>query len=147
MIYLDSAYIVKCYLREPGSDAVLDLAETSPGRAALILSLTEVQSVFHRHLRERRLDPAAYRTLSRRFEQDQANGHWHWLPLTGSLVRHAHARLQSLPSDLPLRSADCLHLCAAAEAGFKEIHSNDLHLLGAAAHFGLRAVNVIRASP
>lgn len=146
MIYFDSAYIAKCYLREPGSDAVLDLAEASPGRAALLIALVEVQAVFHRHLRERRLDPASYRAVSRRFEQDQAEGFWHWLPVSDSLARHARACLQSLPPDLCLRSADCLHLCAAVEAGFKEIYSNDRHLLAAAAHFGLRAVNVIPAS-
>jgi predicted nucleic acid-binding protein len=143
MIYLDSAYIAKCYLREPGSDAVLDLVEASAGRAALLLALTEVQSVFHRHLREGKLTPHAYQSLSKRFEDDQAADLWHWLPVTESLVRHSVARLQSLPAATFLRSVDCLHLCAAVDAGFKEIYSNDRHLLAAAPHFGLRPINVI----
>ena len=143
MIYLDSAYIAKCYLREPGSDAVLDLVETSPGSASLLLALTEVQSVFHRHLREGKLDQATYFAVSRRFEDDQASGLWHWLPVTERLIRDSVARLQTLPPSIFLRSADCIHLCAAAEAGFKEIYSNDRHLLAAAPHFGLRSLNVI----
>lgn len=143
MIYLDSAYIAKCYLLEPGSDAVLDLVEVTPGRASLRLALTEVQSVFHRHLREGKLTPADYHALSRRFEDDQAADLWHWLPITEKLIRDSVTRLQTLPASIYLRSADCLHLCAAVEAGFKEIYSNDRHLLAAAPHFGLRPLNVI----
>ncbi len=142
MIYLDSAYIAKCYLREPGSDAVLDLVEASAGRTSLLLALTEVQSTFHRQLREGRLNQAAYLKVSRRFEDDQAADLWYWLPVTESLVRESVARLQTLPPTTFLRSADCLHLCAAVEAGFKEIHSNDRHLLAAASHFGLRGIDV-----
>jgi len=143
MIYLDSAYIAKCYLREPGSDQVLDLVENTSGRASLLLALTEIQTTFHRQLREGKIDQATYLALSRRFEDDQAADLWRWLPVTEFLVRLSVARLQSLPASIFLRSADCLHLCAATEGGFKEIYSNDRHLLAAAPHFGLRPVNVI----
>ncbi len=143
MIYLDSAYIAKCYLREPGTDQVLDLVENTSGRASLLLALTEIQTTFHRQLREGKIDQATYLALSRRFEDDQAADLWRWLPVTEFLVRLSVARLQSLPASIFLRSADCLHLCAATEGGFKEIYSNDRHLLAAAPHFGLRPVNVI----
>jgi len=143
MIYLDSAYIAKCYLREPGTDEVLDLVENTSGRASLLLALTEIQTTFHRQLREGKIDQATYLALSRRFEEDQAAELWRWLPVTESLVRLSVARLQSLPASIFLRSADCLHLCAATEGGFKEIYSNDRHLLAAASHFGLRGINVI----
>lgn len=143
MIYLDSAYIAKCYLREPGTDEVLDLVEGTSGRASLLLALTEIQTTFHRQLREGKIDQATYLALSRRFEDDQAADLWRWLPVTESLVRLSVARLQSLPASIFLRSADCLHLCAATEGGFKEIYSNDRHLLDAASHFGLRGINVI----
>jgi hypothetical protein len=35
MVYFDSPYIAKCYLREHGTDAVLDLADASEGRTSL----------------------------------------------------------------------------------------------------------------
>jgi predicted nucleic acid-binding protein len=143
MVYFDSRYIAKCYLREQGTDAVLDLAEASEGRTSLVLAVAEVHAVFHRHMREGRLNQSAFLETCRRFDRDQAQRFWHWLPLSDDLVRRAAGRFRELPSHLFLRSADCLHLNAAHEAGFVEIHSNDRHLLAAAPYFDLLGVNVI----
>ncbi|MGA7882549.1 MAG: type II toxin-antitoxin system VapC family toxin [Terrimicrobiaceae bacterium] len=144
MVYFDSPYIAKCYLREHGTDAVLDLAEASQGRSSLVLAVVEVQAVFHRHMREGRLNQPAFLETCRRFARDQKEGFWHWLPLDDDFVQRAAGRFRELPSHLFVRSADCLHLFAAREADFDEIHSNDRHLLAAAPHFGLLGVNVIR---
>ena len=144
MVYFDSPYIAKCYLREHGTDAVLDLAEANQGRSSLVLAVAEVQAAFHRHMREGRLSQSTFAKTCRRFDTDQKEGFWHWLPLDDDFVRRAARRFRALPSHLFLRSADCLHLCAALEGGFVEIHSSDRHLLAAAPHFGLLGVNVIR---
>ena len=144
MVYFDSPYIAKCYLREHGTDTVLDLAEASEGRTSIVLAVVEVQAVFHRHMREGRLNQSDFLETCRRFERDQNEGFWHWLPLTDDFVRRAAGRFGELPSHLFLRSADCLHLYGAHEAGFSEIHSNDRHLLAAAPYFGLLGTNVIR---
>ncbi len=60
MVYFHSPYIAKCYLREHGTDTVLDLAEASDGRTSMILAVVEVQAVFHRHMREGRLNPIRF---------------------------------------------------------------------------------------
>ena len=100
MVYFDSSYIAKCYLREHGTDTVLDLAEASEGRTSIVLAVVEVQAVFHRHMREGRLNQSDFLETCRRFERDQNEGFWHWLPLTDDFVRRAAGRFGELPSHL-----------------------------------------------
>jgi len=143
VVYFDSAYIAKCYLREQGTDEVLDLAEASEGRTSLVLAVVEVNAVFHQHFRERRLTQDQFLSVCRRFEEDQKNGFWHWLPLDDATALRTGRTFRQLPAGVFLRSLDCLHLTAASAAGFAEIYSNDRHLLAAAPHFDLRGINVI----
>jgi predicted nucleic acid-binding protein len=143
MFYFDSAYIAKCYVREPGSDEVLDLAEASAGRTSLVLAVVEVNAVFQRHFREKKLTHDQLLEICLRFDKDQKDGLWHWLPMDTASIQQAGTKFRHLPPKTFLRSADCLHLAAASEAGFAEIYSNDPHLLAAAPYFGLRGVNVI----
>ncbi len=143
MLYFDSAYIAKCYVRETGSDEVLDLAEASAGRSSLVLAAVEVNAVFHRHFQEGKLTHRQLLEACLRFDKDQRDGLWHWLPMDAASIQQAGMKFRQLSSQVFLRSADCLHLAAASEAGFSEIYSNDRHLLAAASHFGLHGVNVI----
>jgi len=64
-----------------------------------------------------------------------------WLPLTSSIVESVHAAYLKLPSAIFLRTGDAIHLATASEAGFKEIYSNDRHLLAAATLFKLKGIN------
>jgi len=142
MIYFDSAYIARCYLPEPGHAEVIALAESSPRIGSVALARIEVTSVFHRKLREGAITPSIHRELCLQFTADISAGIWSMMPIAESLLLSAQAAYQSLPATVFLRSADCLHLCAAAEAGLKEIYSNDRHLLAAAPHFKLRGIDV-----
>lgn len=145
MIYFDSTYIIKCYLNEPGSRDVLQLAQNHPGRASAMHGRIEFWSGIKRHVREQALSRARTDLVFRQFIQDEAAGLWLFLPVQDSLAKSACTRLASLPDDVLCRAADALHLTAAAENGFGEIYSNDRHLLAAAPHFGLKGVNVIQA--
>lgn len=143
-LYLDGAYIAKCYLREPGTDAVLDLVESSTSRFSSILALIEVSAVFHRHLREGKISPRNFRKATDLFKADQEEELWTWISLTDDLVHHAASEYSHLSSKIFLRSADCLHLVSARRAGFSEVYSNDRHLLNAASHFGLKGKKLSR---
>lgn len=145
MHYFDSAYIAKCYLPEIGHREVSALSADATGIISVAFSRIEVAAVFHRKLRENSITPAIHRELTAQFDDDINAGIWRLLPVTDALLVLAQANFNQLPRTVFLRSADCLHLSAAAESGCKEIYSNNRHLLAAAPHFGLRGVDVIPA--
>ena len=142
-LYLDSAYIAKCYLRERGTDAVLDLVESSSSRGSSELAMLEVVAVFHRHLREGKLSRAAFEETFERFKSEDADGVWQWIPVDSTLLGEAALSYRKLSSSLFLRSADCLHLVSARRAGFRQVHSNDKRLLEACPHFDMEGIDVI----
>jgi predicted nucleic acid-binding protein len=59
------------------------------------------------------------------------------------LLANVTTRFRKLAPSVYLRSADALHLACAIEHGFREIHSNDGHLLAAAKAFRIKGVNVV----
>lgn len=143
MIYLDTCYIAKCYLNEPGTTDVLKWVRGKDGLSSAHHARLEFWSVIHRHRREGRLkDQAADRVLQL-FRRDEQDGIWSWFPLTAQVVRLACDKLEGLSLRIPLRSSDALHLACALEQGFTEIYSNDRCLLAAAPHFGLHPRNII----
>ena len=143
MIYFDSNYIAKCYLNELGSPAVRQLAQSQNSLCCSEFGRIEVVSTFHRNWRERLLTKAQLEIVVAQFEADDASGIWTWLPVTPDLCRKTSTRIKSLPASTFIRAGDALHLGSAAENGFSEIYSDDLHLLAAASFFGLRPMNVI----
>ena len=143
MIYFDTSYLVKCYLRERGSAAVRELAGEQSSIACCEYGRLELVVSLHRNFREGLLTRAQHRTVLRQLETDDTSGVWLWLGLSPDLLRTAATKVSSLGSSVFVRSGDALHLACAAENGLAEIYSNDRHLLAAAPHFGLKARNVI----
>jgi uncharacterized protein len=142
MIYLDSSYIFKCYINEPGTSRVLALVQNSSGCGSGLHARAEFWSGLHRRVCEAVTWTEDARKVWRQFEQDEHAGVWHWLPLNDIVVRRACEVFEKLPSDIFLRSADALHLACAAENRFIEVYSGDRILLEAAPYFGLNGVNV-----
>ena len=143
MIYFDSAYVAKFYLNEPGQAEVRACAIDAGDVAICSLALVEVNSVFHRKMREGFLQPDDAAVLFAEFGQNVQQGLWRLLPLTADLLEKAATSYRTLPATVFVRSADALHLICAREHGFAEIHTNDRHVLTAAPHFGLKGVNLI----
>lgn len=143
MIYFDTAYLAKCYLTDYGYATVRHTAEQADAIACCALGRVELAAAIHRALREKRLSRRDFNVVCEQFAQDDAANCWVWFPVTNRLLERAAKELQVLAPTVPLRAVDALHLACAAEHGFQEIYSNDRHLLAAAAHFGIRGVDVI----
>lgn len=142
MVYFDSAYIAKFYLEEPDSAAIATLAAASGKVHSSVLGKLEVSSVFHRKLREGAIDARGHTALERQFDADCGQGLWIWIPVTAALIDQARAAYAKASKKQFMRAADALHLASASAHGFREMYSNDRHVLAAAPLFGLRGVAV-----
>ena len=143
MIYLDTCYILKCYLTENGSEEVRGLTQSADGLASCVLARAEFAAAVHRHRREGKLSEADARQTLLDFEADESEGFWNWLGLTRSLLDDVFSSYGTLASTVYVRTNDAIHLACARDNHFREIYSNDSHVLAAAPLFSLNGVNVI----
>ena len=142
MRYFDTAYIIKLYLCEDGSEEAMRGANESGGLASSALALSELHAALHRNLREKHLDRDEFGAVLERFRADVELGMWHWLPVSMPVHQRVATTYRELPASVYLRAADAIHLATAAEHGFREIYSNDRHLLAAAPYFSLRGIDL-----
>ncbi len=144
MTYFDTAYILKCYVEEPGWEQVRAFARGCERLACSVYGRLELHAALHRKLREGRVDEHALDVVLRQLSVDESVGLWEWLPLTAG-VRAAVADVYGrLSPDVFLRTGDAVHLLSARELGLTEIYSNDRHLLAAAPHVGMTGLDVIQ---
>jgi PIN domain len=135
---------VRLYLDDIGFEVVEKLA--AGGRIASCLhGRAECAAALHSAFREGRLDRKEYGEMFDSFQRDEEGGAYQWFPLTQEIVLRVEGVYRKAPPKTFLRAADAIHLASAAENGFKEIYSNDRHLLAAAPLFGLKGRNVIAA--
>ena len=145
MIYLDTSYIAKCYLHEPGSPEILEWLEGNTGLTCCLHGRLELVSAFKRHHRESRLRANQLKQVLTRLKADEEDLVWNWIPVTETMVREACDRVAALPKSTCIRSADALHLTCAATHGFREVHTHDRHMLAAAKHFGVQGCDILPA--
>ena len=143
MIYLDAAYVAKCYLNEPGANRVRRLARGADGLTSSEWGRLEFVCIVQRHLREGHLSAREAREVFSEFEEDEAAGVWHWILVTSTLLRRACDRVRALRRQTFLRAGDAVHLVTASEHGYREIYTNDRHMLVSARHFDLVGIDVI----
>lgn len=141
--YYDTAYLLKLYQPETGAEVVRAHAATLDVIACSLHGRAELIAAAHRKVREGAATPAQLNALLAQVAADHAAGALHWLPISDEHLNRVEAVFRKAPPNVYLRAADALHLASAAESGFKEIYSNDRHLLAAAPLFGLTPVNVI----
>jgi predicted nucleic acid-binding protein len=141
MIYFDTAFIVRLFVEEPGYEIVRAVASPQDSVQSSIVGKIETETGFHRKIREGTYDRRALLEVNRQMSDNVAEGLLFWLPLTAGVIDRLHDTFLHLPANVFLRTGDAIHLATAAEAGFKEIYSNDRHLLAAAHLFKLKGIN------
>ena len=137
-IYLDTAYVAKCYINEPDAPRVRGLVRGLTDLQTSALCIAELACVFQRHIREKGLNRPQASKLRQAFEEDVQNGVWILVPVSNAVLKNVEAAVRNLAPHVYLRAADAIHLVTARDAGFSEIWSNDRHLLRAARYFGLK---------
>jgi predicted nucleic acid-binding protein len=142
VIYFDVSYIVRLYFEDPGWEKVRALAAQAPITCS-IHGQVETVAALHRKLRESALNASEYRHVLKQFAVDCGENAYRWAPMSPDIVARAKAMFESLPRTVFLRASDALHLACAAESRFREIYSNDAHLLAAAHHFGLKGIDIL----
>ena len=141
--YYDTAFLLKLYWPENGSDEVRGHAANIDVIVCSLHGKAELIAAAHRKFREGSATKAQIKALLEQIETDHQAGALHWLPITDHHLQRVSQAFAKAPADTFLRAADALHLASAAEERFSEIYSNDRHLLGSAPLFGLSGINVL----
>lgn len=141
-MYIDSAYVAKYYVNEPDAAAVRNVIRRAPHICSSAWTLIEVTAVLHRHVREGSLTRAQGQELIDLFRSHVEANFWNLISITDALLRRTAALIGRLPSNVPLRAGDAIHLATALDAGESEIWTNDRHLLAAASYVGVTGKTV-----
>jgi predicted nucleic acid-binding protein len=141
-LYLDTAYLGKCYWNEPDGKLVRQLAQRADGLYSSAICIAEMACLAHRKIREGPITPADAVIRRDLFLGDLKNGVITAVPVTERLLRRVESATRALPPSCYLRTFDALHLVTAADSGFVEVWTNDRHMLAAAPHFGLAGRSV-----
>jgi predicted nucleic acid-binding protein len=140
--YFDTAFVVKCYVPEPGSDAVRAFASRVDELVTSELTRAEFAAAVHRHRREKAFTRKDADAVLAQFDADCAAHVWTLVPVSSTVLNDVWSRFATLPPSVSLRAADAMHCASAALTGFDVIYSNDRQLLAGAKHFGLGGVDL-----
>jgi len=140
--YFDTAFVVKCYIREVDSEPVRALARETDELITSDLTRAEFAAAVHRKRREGVITPAEAQAVLAQFDADCSDRVWTFLPVNAVVLQRVTSAFASLPDSFALRAADAIHCASAAERVLDAIYSNDRQLLGASSHFNLRGVDI-----
>ena len=143
MTYFDTAYILKCYVKEDGWQDVRTLARSRERIACSVYGRLELHAALHRRMRENDLTERQLDVVLRQFGVDDRAGIWTWLPLTTAIMTAVTTTFATLSRHVFLRTGDAVHLFTARQNGLDEVFSNDERLLAAAPEIGIVGRNVI----
>jgi predicted nucleic acid-binding protein len=141
--YLDTAFILRCYLDEAGAQEVREFAHQVNQLISGEHARAEFVAALHRTLREKRISTVQFRATLAQFHDDIRWGIWTFVPITAKVCARVEDVFADLPASVALRAADALHCACARDTGLDVLYSNDRKLLDGAKFFGLTGVNLI----
>lgn len=146
MIYFDTAYILKCYVKEHGWKEVREFARGHDRIVCSVYGRLELHAALHRKLREGELTTMHLDIVLRQLSVDESTRLWEWIPLSAPVMTAVAETFSSLSRDVFLRTGDAVHLLSARAFGCDAVYSNDRNLLAAAPHVGMTGRDVIESS-
>ncbi len=131
-VFFDSSALVKRYISEAGSDAVLAWCDKATELIVAVIAVPEVISSFCRLVREGRLSGSQYSALKADLRADLADAIL--CETSPQVVQRAIAALEANP----LRAMDAIHVGAALVSRADVFVSVDKKQCAAAKRLGLR---------
>lgn len=131
-IFFDTSAFVKRYIREAGTDAVLDWCDQATEIVLSGIALPEIVSAFCRLQREGNITDTQYRQLKSLLLADIEDAAI--CDLSPIVLAQAVSSLENNA----LRGMDAIHIGSAVALKADVFISADVRQLGAAAHMGLR---------
>ena len=135
-LYCDTSALVKLYVRERGSAEFNAVVEGRDDVMVSELTVTEIVSALTRLSRAGAVTRDAITRIQHAVLGRLADGTFRRVELTPDMHRRAEHYLVNLP-EIPLRSADALHLALATFARAASVASFDTRLSAAARAIGL----------
>ncbi len=142
-LYFDTAYLVKLYCHETGSEEIQKILKENEGIASSTHAQGELASTLHRKVREKAGTHQQMKIVLTQFHHDIEMGLVTLYPSTPEIFHRIETVYLKAPAEKFLRAADALHLATASENNFSAIYSNDTHLLAAAPLFNLQGINLL----
>lgn len=135
-VFFDSSAFVKRYVREPGTNAVLDWCDRATEIGLSAIALPEIVSAFCRLRREARIDDGQYRQLKHLLLADIEDAAI--CDLSPAVLAQTLASLEVAP----LRGMDAIHIGSARVLQVDVFVSADQRQIDAARLAGLRVETV-----
>jgi predicted nucleic acid-binding protein len=142
MYYFDSAYVAKCYLNDPDSEQVRKMVMEPVEMVSSSICIAEVSCAIHRRIREGELTRRQGHELFELFQGHVEEGVWTLVPISDRLLWDLSQVLRAIACGVFVRAGDAIHLISARQRGFRDVWTNDRHMLSAARQFGLKGRSV-----
>jgi predicted nucleic acid-binding protein len=142
MIVCDTSTLAKFYVNERESKAVRDRLNAEDQVFICAWGRAELMAVLHRQLREKKWNREIFVTVTQQFLRDDADGLWSWTPVDSELLSLAVQTYLTIPAEVFLRTADCVHLVSAIRWGYGDFYTHDTRQRAAAAYLGLNPLAI-----